>query len=118
VRVVCVCACACAIGRSKMARRLQQWFPNVVIRMMRPVSEAPSEVVKFKVPVNLSKPQIKDWLETMYDVSVVKVNTSVREGKKKHSRPGSGDWRRWTKGPNEKVAYVKLDRPWAPGKDL
>ncbi len=44
--------------------------------------------------------------------NVLKVNTSVRAGhvSRKNNIVSST--------PREKIAYVKLDKPWAPGRDV
>ena len=71
------------------ARGMQQFFPNVVIRLMKPVVDAPSDTVKFKIPIDMTKIQLKHWLTQLYGVSVVKVNTQVRAGRVSRSKAGT-----------------------------
>ena len=94
------------------ARGLQQFFPNVIIRMMKPVVDAPSETVRFKIPIDMTKIQLKHWLTQLYGVSVVKVNTQVRAGRVSRSKAGTEST------PRQKIAHVRLDKPWAPGRDV
>lgn len=57
----------------------------------------------FEVHKLASKTDIKNAIETLYDVKVVSVNTQNRQGKKRRTRKGIGETRSWKK------AMVKLD---------
>ncbi len=57
----------------------------------------------FEVHKLASKTDIKEAIETLYDVKVVSVNTQNRQGKKRRTRKGVGETRSWKK------AMVKLD---------
>jgi len=61
-------------------------------------------VYTFEVAKSASKPQIRDAVESIFDVKVLKVNTLNREGKRKRNRgmPTFG------KRPDVKRAYVTL----------
>ena len=61
-------------------------------------------VYTFEVAKSASKPQIRDAVESIFDVKVLKVNTLNREGKRKRNRglPTFG------KRPDIKRAYVTL----------
>ena len=61
-------------------------------------------VYTFEVARSASKPQIRDAVESIFDVKVLKVNTLNREGKRKRNRgmPTFG------KRPDVKRAYVTL----------
>ncbi len=55
------------------ARGLKEYFPNVVIKLIRPATEAPSDIAKFKIPLSMTKIELKQWLLQLYDVSALKV---------------------------------------------
>ena len=61
-------------------------------------------VYTFEVARSASKPEIRDAVESIFDVKVLKVNTLNREGKRKRNRglPTFG------KRPDVKRAYVTL----------
>ena len=61
-------------------------------------------VYTFEVAKSASKPQIRDAIESIFDVTVLKVNTLNRDGKRKRNRrmPTYG------KRPDVKRAYVTL----------
>ena len=94
------------------ARGIKQFFPNVIIRLVKPVVEAPTDTVKFKVPIDMTKIQLKHWLTQLYGVSVVKVNTQVRAGRVSRTKAGT------EATPRQKIAHVRLDKPWALGREI
>ena len=57
----------------------------------------------FEVHKLASKTDIKEAIETLYDVKVVSVHTQNRQGKKRRTRKGIGVTRSWKK------AMIKLD---------
>ena len=57
----------------------------------------------FEVHKLASKTDIKEAIETLYDVKVVSVHTQNRKGKKRRTRKGIGVTRSWKK------AMIKLD---------
>ena len=61
-------------------------------------------VYTFKVHPRATKPEIRDAVETIFDVKVVKVNTVNRKGKQSRNRR-SGTY---TKKPDTKRALVTL----------
>jgi large subunit ribosomal protein L23 len=63
-----------------------------------------NHVYTFEVAKSASKPQIRDAVESIFDVKVLKVNTLNRDGKRKRNRglPTFG------KRPDIKRAYVTL----------
>ena len=61
-------------------------------------------VYTFKVHPRATKPEIRDAVETIFDVKVVKVNTVNRKGKQARNRR-SGTY---TKKPDTKRALVTL----------
>jgi large subunit ribosomal protein L23 len=63
--------------------------------------------VVFRVPPNLGKIQIKDYLTKLYNLNVKSVHTINVEGKKKRVLVRQG--RKWYKLPDYKKAIVELD---------
>ena len=63
-----------------------------------------NHVYTFEVAKSASKPQIRDAVESIFDVKVLKVNTLNRAGKRKRNRrmPTFG------KRPDVKRAYITL----------
>ena len=67
-------------------------------------------VYTFNVQAGASKPEIRDAVQAIFDVSVVKVNTLNRDGKRKRNRRNGT----WGKRSDVKRAYVTL----APGQTI
>ena len=67
-------------------------------------------VYTFKVAPKATKPEIRQAVQDIFGVSVVKVNTLQRKGKRKRNRR---DWT-WGKRPDHKRALVTL----APGDTI
>ncbi|WP_419918679.1 50S ribosomal protein L23 [Candidatus Poriferisocius sp.] len=63
-----------------------------------------SNVYTFKVHPDASKPEIKDAVESLFDVTVLKVNTMNRKGKRRRNRRKATFGRR----PDIKRALVTL----------
>ena len=61
-------------------------------------------VYTFEVHPSSSKPEIKDAVESIFDVDVLKVNTLIRKGKRKKSRRTNT----WGQRPSRKRAIVTL----------
>lgn len=61
-------------------------------------------VYTFEVHPSSSKPEIKDAVETIFDVDVLKVNTLIRKGKRKKNRRSNS----WGTRPSRKRAIVTL----------
>ena len=61
-------------------------------------------VYTFEVHPSSSKPEIKDAVESIFDVVVLKVNTLIRKGKRKKNRRTNT----WGQRPSRKRAIVTL----------
>ena len=61
-------------------------------------------VYTFEVHPSSSKPEIKDAVESIFDVDVLKVNTLIRKGKRKKNRRTNT----WGQRPLRKRAIVTL----------
>ena len=75
---------------SRFVRRL--WMPNIRMVVSNPAVRSPNENVRkfeVKVAVNMGKIDIRNFLESVYDVRVLKVNTMIYNGKWKRSRMGT-----------------------------
>ena len=78
--------------------------------LLRPVVSEKSyglleeNVYTFEALLATSKPEIRDAVESLFDVSVVKVNTLNRQGKRKRNRRTGG----WGQRPSQKRALVTL----------
>lgn len=75
-----------------------------IIMVNNPERHADKSEYHFHVPIDMSKPEIKDYLTKVYDLDVVKVNTANYDGKTKY-RGGS---RQPLKGKRYKKAFVTL----------
>ncbi|MCL2304369.1 MAG: 50S ribosomal protein L23 [Planctomycetaceae bacterium] len=60
-------------------------------------------IYSFEVNKMAGKTEIKEAVETLFDVKVLEVKVQNRKGKKRRSRKGVGEQRSWKK------AMVKLD---------
>ncbi|CAD7700782.1 unnamed protein product [Ostreobium quekettii] len=94
-------------------RRLPTYFPNISLYML-PLMEKELEAVKktgwlrkvaFRTTPNVSKLEIKAFLESVYGMEVEKVNTLNYEGKKKRRKYGM------VQRPDWKKAYVYFKLP-------
>ncbi len=81
---------------------------NLVFRMILTSGKnlKPNEFV-FEVPQEMNKPQIKNYLESMYSVRVTAVDTAIIRGKIKRSLTGM------FKRSDYKKAYVTVADPLA-----
>ena len=61
-------------------------------------------VYTFEVHPSSSKPEIKDAVESIFDVDVLKVHTLIRKGKRKKNRRTNT----WGQRPSRKRAIVTL----------
>ena len=61
-------------------------------------------VYTFEVHPSSSKPEIKDAVESIFDVDVLKVNTLIRKGRRKKNRRTNT----WGQRPSRKRAIVTL----------
>ena len=81
---------------------LPKWFVKVV----RPGRELPDDTVQLHVPLDMSKIDIKNYMEKIYNIPVAKVNTRIQAGKVK-SKVYRNDAIQY-RTPDIKVAYVIL----------
>lgn len=102
---------AAAVGNN--LRKKGVTLPNMIFTMIRPGKPIPDNQVCFKVPLNVNKMQVKNYLEEIYKVKVQKVNTSILLGKRRLNFLGFHK-----KRPDVKKAYVTLNENFKfPGMD-
>ncbi|XP_057313183.1 39S ribosomal protein L23, mitochondrial-like [Hydractinia symbiolongicarpus] len=81
---------------------LPRWFVKVV----RPGKDIPDDTVQLHVPLDMSKIDIKNYMEKIYSVPVAKVHTRIQSGKVKQFVYGNDVVIKKT--PDIKIAYVML----------
>nr|CAD7455373.1 unnamed protein product [Timema tahoe] len=86
--------------------QLRVFLPNFWMKLVEPVHKQPNNVVQFIVSTEMTRFDIKNYLEKIYNVSVVEVKTRIVSGKTKiDQRQGFV-----TKEDDHKLAYVTLPR--------
>ena len=109
-----------AEAAKKLAKKAYNkvYFPNTIITLMNPEQIAekaePLNVVKFRISPKMTKVEMANWIEAMYDTPVRKVNTLNYEGKIQRVPGGKGYYKR----SDYKVAYVYLESPWLPSRKI
>uniref|UniRef100_H3ATW6 Large ribosomal subunit protein uL23m n=1 Tax=Latimeria chalumnae TaxID=7897 RepID=H3ATW6_LATCH len=84
--------------------QLRIFRPNFFLTLVRPGMEQPADVVQFRVSMEMTKFDVKNYLEKIYGVPVAAVRTRIQYGtnkKKNHLNQR-------VKRPDYKVAYVQL----------
>jgi len=76
------------------------------MKIVRPGRELPDNTVQFHVPMDMSKLDIRNYLRSIYNVDVYKVNTRIQHGKTKSVIKNGQLVKK--KLPDYKVAYVIL----------
>lgn len=93
-------------------KRLPAYLPNIGLKLL-PLSEAQQVAFEqtgflrelvFKTAPSVSKVEVKHFLESVYGLSVAKVNTLNVEGKKKRGKFG------FFRRPDYKKAFVTLNQ--------
>jgi len=84
-------------------------LPNFSVVMLRPPRDTPANQCVFRVPMTFNKFQIKNYLEEIYKIKVLKVNTLIMVGKTKTYMGQNKGYGRMYKKPDFKKAYVTLD---------
>ncbi|XP_068710388.1 large ribosomal subunit protein uL23m-like isoform X2 [Montipora capricornis] len=56
---------------------------NWYVKIVRPGREIPDNTVQFHVPMDMSKLDVRNYLQSIYNVDVYKVNTRIQHGKTK-----------------------------------
>ncbi|PIK44509.1 putative 39S ribosomal protein L23, mitochondrial-like [Apostichopus japonicus] len=80
------------------------FFPDFYLKMVKPQREHPPNVVVFHCPVQMTKFDVKNYLEKIYNVPVERVNTSIPFNPIVRDHQN----RRWMPRDEFKVAFVTL----------
>lgn len=96
---------------AKLSRGFRMWMPNmpmtlVAVRSPSPRQRTPSAV--FRVLPKMTKHEIKEYLEKIYQLPVKKINTMNYMGKRKQAMGQNGKMARW-KYRDFKKAIVSFD---------
>ncbi|CAH1370444.1 unnamed protein product [Tenebrio molitor] len=87
--------------------QLRVFLPNFWLKLVRPTHEQPPNVVQFSCSMQMTKFDIKNYLEKIYNVKVVDVRTRIAMGKTKRVH-GKGYV---IKEDDIKYAYITLVSP-------
>ncbi|XP_069326500.1 large ribosomal subunit protein uL23m [Eulemur rufifrons] len=84
--------------------QLRVFRTNFFIQLVRPGTAQPEDTVQFRIPMEMTRVDLKNYLESIYNVPVAAVRTRVQHGcsrKRDHRNVR-------IKKPDYKVAYVQL----------
>ncbi|KAK1335324.1 hypothetical protein QTO34_003110 [Cnephaeus nilssonii] len=84
--------------------QLRVFRTNFFIRLVRPGRAQPEDTVQFRIPMEMTRVDLRNYLERIYSVPVAAVRTRVQHGsnrKRDHRNVR-------VKKPDYKVAYVQL----------
>ncbi|NWI99390.1 RM23 protein, partial [Crypturellus undulatus] len=84
--------------------QLRLFRPDFFMVLVRPGVPQPEDTAQFRVSMEMTKVDIKNYLEKIYNVPVVAVRTRIQHGA--HNRRNHKNQR--IKKPDYKVAYVQL----------
>ncbi|XP_034071771.1 39S ribosomal protein L23, mitochondrial [Gymnodraco acuticeps] len=84
--------------------QLRIFRPNWFLTLVRPGKEQPPDTVQFRTPMEMTKYDIKNYLENIYNVPVGAVRTRIQFGSNKKRN----HLNQKIKQPDYKVAYVQL----------
>ncbi|CAH1716645.1 39S ribosomal protein L23, mitochondrial [Aphis gossypii] len=65
--------------------QLRIFLPNFWMKLVRPEEKQPKNVVQFKVPTGMTNYDIENYLTKIYKIKVIKVESSIENGKLKRS---------------------------------
>uniref|UniRef100_A0A8C5K0E7 Large ribosomal subunit protein uL23m n=1 Tax=Jaculus jaculus TaxID=51337 RepID=A0A8C5K0E7_JACJA len=84
--------------------QLRVFRTNFFIKLVRPGTAQPEDTVQFRIPMEMTRVDLRNYLERIYNVPVAAVRTRVQHGsnRKRDHRNVS------IKKPDYKVAYVQL----------
>ncbi|XP_062973196.1 large ribosomal subunit protein uL23m [Elgaria multicarinata webbii] len=74
------------------------------LTMVRPGVPQPEDTVQFRIPMEMTRVELKDYLENIYNVPVAAIRTRIQHGSMKRRDHKN----RRIKNPDYKVAYVQL----------
>ncbi|EHB15716.1 39S ribosomal protein L23, mitochondrial [Heterocephalus glaber] len=84
--------------------QLRVFRTNFFIKLVRPGVAQPEDTVQFRIPMEMTRVDLRNYLERIYNVPVAAVRTRVQHGSNRQR-----DYRNVRiKKPDYKVAYVQL----------
>ena len=86
--------------------QLRVYLPNFWMKLLQPKENDPKNLVTFKVPVQMTNWDIRNYLEKIYKVPVVGVRSEVKCGDIKPA-PGA---KYLIKGDDYRLAYISLPK--------
>ncbi|KAH8316926.1 hypothetical protein KR074_005449 [Drosophila pseudoananassae] len=86
--------------------QLRVFLPNFWMKIIRPKEEQPPNVVTFSVSMEMTKYDVRNYLEKIYKLPVVDVRTRIALGETKRDQT----YGYVTKKDDVKIAYVTLPR--------
>lgn len=60
--------------------QLRIFLPNFWMKLVRPEEKQPKNVVQFIVPTGMTNYDIRNYLEKIYKINVIKVESSIENG--------------------------------------
>lgn len=84
--------------------QLRVFLPNFWMKIVRPENAQPENIVQFQCSMEMTKHDIKNYLEKIYNIPVVDVRTRIALGKTKRDLVAGYV----TKEDDAKLAYVTL----------
>lgn len=84
--------------------QLRVFLPNFWMKLVRPTEEQPANVVTFAVSTEMTKHDVKNYLEKIYKIPVVDVRTRIAMGETKRDLA----YGYVTKKDDVKLAYVTM----------
>ncbi|XP_030057080.1 large ribosomal subunit protein uL23m isoform X2 [Microcaecilia unicolor] len=84
--------------------QLRIFRPNFLMTLVRPGVPQPEDIVQFRVSMQMTKFDVKNYLQKIYNVPVAAVRTRIQYGK--NNKRNHKNQR--IKVPDYKVAYVQL----------
>ncbi|XP_041965148.1 39S ribosomal protein L23, mitochondrial [Alosa sapidissima] len=84
--------------------QLRIFRPNWFLTLVRPGKEQPPDTVQFRVPLEMTKFDVRNYLQKIYNVPVATVRTRIQFGSNKKRN----HLNQRVKKPDYKVAYVQL----------
>ncbi|XP_034482432.1 39S ribosomal protein L23, mitochondrial [Drosophila innubila] len=86
--------------------QLRVFLPNFWMKLVRPTEDQPANVVTFAVSTEMTKHDVKNYLEKIYKVPVVDVRTRIALGETKRDQV----YGYVTKKDDVKLAYVTMPK--------
>jgi len=87
--------------------QLRVFLPNFWMKLIKPIHEQPKNIVQFACSMEMTKYDIKNYLEKIYNVPVIDIRTRIDMGKTRRDPVGGYI----VKEEDTKLAYVTIVMP-------